>query len=132
MDKKIKHLEMIQSIINQIANHSFLIRSWSVTMVTALFAVAIHESDPKYLVIAYFPIPVFWLLDGFFFSQERTFRALYNHVRMLHEDTIDFSMYKADFSGGRNSWSVSMFSKTLIIFYLALVALVTIALIVVR
>ena len=132
MDKKMKHLEMIQSIINQIANHSFVIRGWSLTLVSVLFALTVKEAEPEYVIIAYIPIPVFWLLDGFFFSQERAFRALYNRVRSLNEDAIDFSMNKSDFSGGKNSWFKSTCSKTLSIHYPTLSVAVTVVLIVLR
>jgi hypothetical protein len=132
MDKKVKHLEMIQSIINQIANHSFMIRGWCLTLVSALFSIAIIAADPKYLVVAYIPIPVFWLLDGFYFSQERAFRALFNRVRMLQEDEVDFSMNKGDFSVKENSWGHAIRSKTLTIFYLTLTVTVTVVLLVLQ
>lgn len=132
MDKKMKHLEMIQSIINQIANHSFMIRGWSLTLVSVLLALTVKEAKPEYVIVAYIPIPVFWLLDGFFFSQERAFRALYNRVRNLNEDAVDFSMNKSDFSGGKNSWFRSTCSKTLSIYYLTLSVAVTAVLIVLR
>ena len=37
MDAKLKHLEMIQGVINRMANCSFLLKGWSVTLIAALF-----------------------------------------------------------------------------------------------
>jgi len=36
------------------ANNSFLLKGWSVTLVAALFALAAKDSDKKYIVVAYF------------------------------------------------------------------------------
>ena len=38
MDKKLAHLEMIQGVVNRLANCSFLLKGWSVLLVSALFA----------------------------------------------------------------------------------------------
>src|SRR5690242_13198261 len=83
---KLKHLEFIQSIVNRMASNSFLLKGWSVTLVAALFALAAKDSDKKYIVVAYFPVLVFWILDAYFLSQERQFRKLYDAVRIKKED----------------------------------------------
>ena len=33
MEKKIKHLEMIQGVINRMAGNSFALKGWSVTLI---------------------------------------------------------------------------------------------------
>jgi hypothetical protein len=35
MGDKIKHLEMIQAVISRLANNSFLLKGWSITLVSA-------------------------------------------------------------------------------------------------
>ncbi len=56
---------------------------------------------------------VFWGLDGYFLWQERLFRALYDHVRVLAEDQVDFSMDVSSFKTGRaRTWPGAMFSRT--------------------
>jgi len=37
MEKKLKHLEMLQGVINRMANNSFLLKGWSVVLISALF-----------------------------------------------------------------------------------------------
>jgi hypothetical protein len=77
--------------------------------------------------LAYYPLFVFWLLDGYFLSLERRYRALYDHVRTLSEEQIDFSMDTTRFRNEfRNTWAGSLASSTLLIYYgaLALVLLV--------
>lgn len=90
--EKHKHLEFIQMAINRMAGNLFLLKGWSITLIAALFALAAKDSNKLYVVVVYFPLFIFWALDGYFLSQERRFRALYDHVRKLPEDQIDFSM----------------------------------------
>lgn len=124
MDQKLKHLEFIQEAVNRMASNLFLLKGWTVTLIVALFALAAEDSQDIYFLIAYFPPVVFWVLDGFFLSQERRFRSLYDHVRRLEESQIDFSMDTQPFSGeARNSWLGATFSRTLVIYYGTLLAM---------
>ncbi|HQL52437.1 MAG TPA: hypothetical protein PLX01_00365 [Candidatus Magasanikbacteria bacterium] len=123
MENKRKHLEFIQNIISRMAGNLFFLRGWTITLVGALLALFSKNNSPDY--VFYFLIVVvliFWILDGYFLSQERSYRDLYNHVRKLKEEEIDFSM---DISGyqkyKKNTLIYSMFSLTLLIFYLPLV-----------
>lgn len=124
MENKRKHLEFIQGAINRMAGNLFFLRGWTITLIAALFAFFVKDANTDFIFVVYFPVIIFWILDGYFLSQERLFRALYNHVRKLDEKEIDFSMdtdeYKKD---KKNSWVYSMFSTTLLFFYLPLVAI---------
>lgn len=129
MEKKLKHLEFIQQAINRMASNLFLLKGWTVTLVAAMFALAAKESKDFYFVLAYFPTLMFWLLDGYFLSQERRFRSLYEHVTKLDESAIDFSMDTQPFKAepARNKWSHALFSPTLLIYYgVLLVAMSTV------
>jgi hypothetical protein len=124
MEKKLKHLEFIQQAINRMASNLFLLKGWTVTLIAALFALAAKESKDYYFLLAYFPTFMFWLLDGYFLSQERRFRSLYEHVSKLDESQIDFSMDTQPFkkTPPRNKWSHALFSSTLTIYYGVLAA----------
>lgn len=89
---KHKHLEFIQASINRMSGNLFLLKGWSITLIAALFALAAKDTNKSYILIAFFPLLIFWTLDGYFLSHERRFRALYEHVRKLKEEDIDFSM----------------------------------------
>ena len=126
MQNKQKHLEFIQGTINRMASNLFFLRGWAITLITGTFALSVRGTNLDYVFISFFLIFIFWILDGYFLSQERLFRALYDHVRKLDEKDINFSMdtteYKKD---KRNCWLRSMFSITLICFYLPLVAIIS-------
>jgi len=126
MENKIKHLEFIQSIINRMANHSFLMKGWAITLVAALFALASKDANKKYIVIAFLPVIIFWILDGYFLSRERLFRRLYDKVRNLDEKEIDFSMDISKFEERKNNWFWSIFSHTVLFFYASLVGVMLI------
>lgn len=122
MEKKLKHLEFIQSAINRMASNLFLLKGWTVTLIAALFALSAKDAKPVYALIAYIPAFMFWLLDAYFLSQERRFRSLYDDVRKREEQDIDFSMdtqpYKEE---PRNRFWHAFWSLTLRLYYGALI-----------
>lgn len=123
-ENKLKHLEFIQTVINRMAGNSFLLKGWSVTLVVALLALSAKDANHKYIVIAYLPVMVLWLIDAYFLSQERSFISLYNDAKA--KDEADFSMDIKKFRGGRNSWVRSFFSTTLLLFYLSMIGVMII------
>jgi hypothetical protein len=74
-EAKRAHLEMIQGVVNRLSNNSFLLKGWSVLLVSGLFALAAKDAKALFVYIAYFPCCVFWGLDGYFLWQERLFRG---------------------------------------------------------
>jgi len=120
MENKLKHLEFIQSVVNRLATGSFLIKGWVITIVAALFALFINNINQSFILITAIPIFAFWILDGYFLGRERAFRSLYDSVRHMDSDKIDFSMDITNFKSKNNSWFRSLFSWTLLLFYLSL------------
>lgn len=130
MENKIKHIELIQGVINRMINNSFLLKGWSVVLVSALFALSAKEVNLHFIYIAFFPAFAFWMLDGFFLWQERLYRKLYDKVRMQNEDQIDFSMDASDFK--KNIfWFNACFTPTLLIFHGGILTTILIVIIVV-
>lgn len=123
MENKRKHLEFIQNIISRMAGNLFFLRGWTITLIGALLALLSKGNNSAYLIYFLIIITlVFWILDGFFLSQERLFRDLYNHVRKLKEEEIDFSMDTREYQKlKKNTLIYAMFSDTLLLFYLPLI-----------
>lgn len=126
MADKLKHLEMIQSVVNRLASNSFRIKGWCVVLVAALLALGAREGSFEIVLVAVVPVLVFWGLDGYYLSRERLFRKLYDSVRI--EDETDFSMEVKDLrKTGRfwsRDWCSAVRSTTLSLFYLTLAAFV--------
>lgn len=124
MDAKIAHLQIIQAVIQRMANTSFGIRGWTVSLVAAVFALADPASERLFFALVYFPILAFWILDGFYLGQERAFRNLYDDVRVREENQTDFSM-ATNFDASH--WACECFSVVNLVFY-TVVAAVTLLL----
>ena len=117
MDNKRAHLQMIQAIISRMSVNSFLLKGWSVVLISALFALAAGKSEKLFVYLAYFPAIAFWILDGYFLRQEKLFRKLYDRVRTIEESAVDFSMDTDIVRGDVGGWFWLTFSTTLAIFH---------------
>ena len=122
MENKLKHLEMIQGIINRMASNSFALKGWSVTLVAGIFALSSKDANEIYFLIAYI---------AYYLLQERLFRSLYGKVRRLSEEKIDFDMNiaKNEFKSEKNTFCACMISVTEAGFYIPL-SIVTTAVII--
>lgn len=129
-EKKIKHLELIQTIINRLANNSFLVKGWCITLVAAVLGLLSKDTNKRLIIIVYFLIVMFWILDAYFLYQEKLFRNLYNQVRSTNNEDIDFSMNAYEINGNKTNWAEAFLSKTMFLFYgiMGLISLLAIAL----
>lgn len=130
MDAKLKHLDFIQGVINRLSANSFLLKGWSVVLVSALFALSASDSKVEFIFLAYFPAITFWALDGYFLALERRYRTLYDHVRQLPPDQIDFSMRPPEGESDFESWHAAFLSKTLIPFHGCLVGAIIVVMLI--
>jgi hypothetical protein len=126
LQAKIAHLGFIQAIITRMGLNSFLLKGWSVTLVAAIFALAAKQADRRFVLLAFFPIAVFWLLDAFFLHQEKLFRCLYELVALGKVDSDQFTLDTKGIRGVPGIASV-FFSKTLRLFYGSLVGVILFA-----
>lgn len=125
---KQKHLEFIQSAITRMATNSFLIRGWSISLAAALIALAAKDRNGDLLRIAYLPCITFWMLDGYYLSLERKFRALYSTVAKTQSDAAtSFSMDTSGSSGPRTSWLSASFRAVPMLLHLALAIVISLS-----
>ena len=118
MEEKMKHLELIQGVINRMAHCSFLLKGWSVILVSGLFALAVKEANPLFVYLAYLPVIAFWILDGYYLYQERLYRKLYGEVRSKQPEDIDFGMDASRFKGeDKATWLDSILSIAMLLFH---------------
>ncbi|MCT4673678.1 MAG: hypothetical protein N4A37_10615 [Prolixibacteraceae bacterium] len=75
-----KHLELIQSVITRHNSNSFMIKGWTITIVSAILTLAGTFKEPILAGIPIMPIVIFWYLDSFYLANERCFISLYNCV----------------------------------------------------
>ncbi len=120
MDAKLKHLEMIQGVINRMAHTSLLLKGWSVTLISAFAFLVARYSNPSLMVLAYFPLLAFWSLDSYFLWQEKMYRKLYEKVATTNVGDINFDMDATKFKDDVHSLiRVGLTSNTIWLFHLA-------------
>lgn len=125
MEEKFKHLEMIQGIVNRMASNSFYLKGWTVTLVAGIFALSAKDADRLFFLIAYIPILIFYILDTYYLQQERKYRNLYDKIRLLESDKIDFSMkITKDLCTEETAFCNCFLSITEVIFYVPLAIIV--------
>lgn len=124
MEAKIAHLGFIQGVINRMGANSFLLKGWSVTLVAAIFALSAKDSDHKFVLIAYFPVFVFWILDAFFLHQEKLYRKLYEEVAADRIKSDNFMMDTSCVRKNVENYACIFFSKTLLPFHGAVVGII--------
>ena len=124
-DRREAHLAMIQGVINRLGQNSFLLKGWSVLLVSALLAVAASSSEDWILPVAFLPALAFWGLDGYYLRQERLFRRLYDHARQADDTDVDYGMDTGLFQPAER-WRSVVVSRTLSAFHGTLVAAVVI------
>lgn len=117
MERKVKHLEFIQGVVNRLSTNSFLLKGWSVVLVAALLGLGTQEETAELVYLALLPVLVLWGLDGYFLWQERLYRLLYDFVREKDEESIDFSMNPKPIMGEDKGWHRAVFSRTLVTFH---------------
>lgn len=80
MDEKIKHLEFVQNVITRMNANSFQLKSWMITIVSALLALYANSEKLLYVLVAVVPVIVFWCLDAYYLKQETLYRKLYQDI----------------------------------------------------
>lgn len=122
VDAKLKHLEFIQAVIARLSKHSFLFKGWSLTIATALFALAAVHNKVALLFVALFSTLVFWGLDGYYLWLERGFVKLHETVAAKQEVDIDFSM-SIDRSNAPLQWFKTCGRPHLVVFYMTIIVI---------
>lgn len=118
-----KEIDLIQACINRMAQYSFLIKGWVLTLFAGITAVLGKQllTTPWWILgIMLLSLLGFWYLDTFFLTTERQYRKLYEWVlkKRIKENDTDrqYELDPSQFKEYSSVWKV-MFSKTLMIFY---------------
>ena len=127
-DYLLEEVKLIQGVINRMANNSFFVKGWAITLVLATF---LFRGASNYYFVAFLPWVLFWYLDGYFLRQERLYRNLYDWVainrKKSKEYLLDLSCTELRFGEQVDGIPRIMFSKTLLAFYGLLLLLIIIA-----
>ena len=121
MENKIKHLEMIQSIIEKMSRNSFQLKVWTMTLIVATVTLSSKDSDRRYILFSIVPAIGFWVLNAYYLMIERKYTELYDQVRQRSNDEIDFSMKTDHISENRTKYLKCLFARSNSLFYLTII-----------
>ena len=116
-ETKSKHIDLVQSIITRMAQNSFVIKGWMITIVVGLFLFLQNDNLQNNFLIYLFTIIGFWLLDSYYLWQERLYRKLYGSVISNLEESSDLKLSVEEFKNSTKYLS-ALFSITEILTYL--------------
>ncbi len=127
----VEHLKMVQGVVTRMAGNSAQMKTWAVSLVTAVFVFSGLSDDPHWLIGVGGCIPViaFWTMDARYLHLERCYIKLYEAVvtgtsvapfelnYRPHAATVD-SVWRVALS-----WSVYTFYGPLLTVMLVLLAI---------
>jgi len=102
-----KYLDHIQAVIARHNSNSFMIKGWTITICTAILAIAGTWKEPVLSLIALVPITIFWILDSFYLANERCFVGLYNaaisgyKLKVKNEKLLSKKQVKTELDKGK-------------------------------
>jgi len=117
---------MVQTAIARMAQNSFVLKGWSVTLATGILAVALGEKQQAFAWLGLLPALAFWGLDAFYLRQEKLFRALHDDVCAAFGTTsaVTFSMDTVKVTNRPASWARLLFNRTVVGVHAPLVAII--------
>lgn len=128
-----KEIDLIQGVISRMAQNSFILKGWMISIIVAVLAITkdtfLTKDITYFSLVLCLPLFVFWYLDAFFLHKERCYRKLYEWVI---QNRVESNKYKYSLNYKRFEKEVDctfkiMFSKTLFPFYgITTVILITI------
>lgn len=84
-----KHLEIMQGVIQRMADNSRSCKVWCVTLVSAILVLVARTGKPEHALIALAPTVLFYVLDAYYLALERGFRRSHERfVCKLHKERI--------------------------------------------
>lgn len=120
-----KEIDLIQSCISRMAQNSFMVKGWFVSIYAVILALLPEKVNMLLLCVSLISANlIFWYLDGFFPRTEKIYRKIYDwvlEVRPKNNRELMYQLNPTCFKGKigevESIWKI-MWSKTLRWFYL--------------
>lgn len=132
-----KEIDLVQACINRMANNSFLLKGWLVSIIVVILALLPEKINGVAIgILTTIIILIFWYLDSIFLMLEKLYRKKYEWI--IKERLEGNKLYLYDLNPyNKNMWLsydkkdtsilASMFSKTIVLFYIvpAIISILT-------
>lgn len=120
-EKLHKEIDLIQDCIKRMANNSFLLKGWTISLVSIILTFSPKNISQVFLGSIMLVIVIaFWSLDAYFLRLERMYRKMYNWVlneRKNGNTTYEYDLDPSRFKSQVEKITCVMLSKTLFLFY---------------
>lgn len=120
-DELFKEIDLIQGCINRMAQNSFMLKGWALTIFAGVTAFTKGEnfSDPVTLIFTTIvPFVCFWILDTFFLRTEKKYRKMYEEMLIKRKANNADGQYNLNPRRFKVECFLKvMFSTTMILFY---------------
>jgi hypothetical protein len=121
VDLKIAHLAMIQGVIGRVSGYSANAKNFCITICAAIIAVGFQKGSPMLNWASLGVVGLFFLMDTYYLSLERRYRAFYEQVtRRPPETEPDMSLRAEPLTLA--DFGKAMFSVSVLPFYALLMA----------
>ena len=83
------HINKMQDVINRMATNSASVKTWCITLTSAVMVFAADKNQSNAMLVALIPLFLCLFLDAFYLGLERAFREAYNDfIKKLHSGNI--------------------------------------------
>jgi len=126
-----QYFTIIQDVINRMAQNSFLIKAWTVTLIAAIFILTFSIVNILIFGVLLAIAIIFWVLDSYYLKLERVYRRLYQtkveeyNNNQKRKNMKLFDMDYEPFKKLEQRILRIMVSKTEILFYFSIIGPLT-------
>ena len=119
----IEYLKMIQNVINRIAKNTFMIKTWTTTIIAGILILTFSLLNIVTFIMLLGIVIMFWILDSYYLRLERLYRKLYNHKVDEYYNSPDknsvklFDMDYSPYQDDEKTIIRTMISKSEIFYY---------------
>lgn len=129
-ENMLKYLEFLQNIITRMNTNSFQIKTFAITIASAIIAFFYNKNYDKSALVFYIVIIlIFWILDAYYLRMERAYRDIYNDVIKGEKYELFNLSAKERLKNSKFNYCCIIFSWSLAPLYLCLIIMVLISLV---
>lgn len=117
----IEELKIYQDIIKRLAENSFKIKAWTVTLIVGILL--FKEIDNELLLISTIPVISFWYIDSYYVYLERFYRDTYTDI-VLHKNPKRIPFLIPGTKASFKKTAKTMFSSFSVSFFYVVIILI--------
>lgn len=121
--ERVEHLKMVQAVIARMADSSAQMKTWALSLVTAVILFSGLSDDPHWLIGlgGCILVVMFWIMDARYLHLNRCYRKLFESVA-AGEPTKSFELDYRSYVASDGSLRTTALSWSVLLFYTALLA----------